>query len=98
MGTPNGSRLQVCPQIAGPGHGIDVDVDVDVDVAPVWVTAELELARATPPWPPGADKLTTPSKAASEQSVQANKIRVLKKPDLGALFFIRLYSVGEVKL
>ena len=92
MGVSNGSRLQVCPQIAGPGHGIDVDV------APIWVTATLELARATPRWPPGAGKLTTPSKAPTEQSVQANRIRMLKKPDLGALFFIRLYSVGEVKL
>ena len=92
MGVPNGSRLQVCPQIAGPGHGIDVDV------APIWVTAALELARAAPPRPPGAGKLTTPSKAASEQRVQANKIRMLKKPDLGALFFIRFYLVGEVEL
>ena len=92
MGTPLGSSLQDCPQIAGPGHGIDVDV------APVWVTAALELASTTPLWPPGAGKLTTPSKAASEQSVQANKIRMLKKPALGALFFISLYSVGEVKL
>ncbi len=87
MGTPKGSRLQDCPQIAGPGHGIDVDV------APIWVGAALELASAAPPWPPGAGKLTAPSKAASKQRVPANKIRMLKKLDLGALFFIRLYLV-----
>jgi hypothetical protein len=92
MGVPKGSRLQVCPQIAGPGHGIDVDV------APIWVTAALELARAVLRWPAGAGKLATPSKPASEQRVQANKIRMLKKPDLGLLFFIRLYLVAEVKL
>lgn len=44
------------------------------------------------------------TKVPTKQSVQANKMRMLKKPDLGALFFIEVYlfvrpfSLSDIRL